>query len=38
MGQVGLDQWDAYVAQIKKLKIDDALAVQKAALARYNKR
>jgi putative aldouronate transport system substrate-binding protein len=38
MGQVGFDQWDAYVAQVKKLRIDEALAIQKAALERFNKR
>jgi putative aldouronate transport system substrate-binding protein len=38
MGQASLDQWDAYIAQIKKLRVDEALAVYKAALERYNKR
>ncbi len=38
MGQVGLDQWDSYLAQLKKLRVDEALAVYKAALERYNKR
>jgi putative aldouronate transport system substrate-binding protein len=38
MGQAGFDQWDAYVAQVKKLRIDEALAIQKAALERFNKR
>jgi putative aldouronate transport system substrate-binding protein len=38
MGQVGLDQWDSYIAQVKKLGIDEALSLQRAALARYNKR
>lgn len=38
MGQASLDQWDSYIAQIKKLRIDEALAVYKAALERYNKR
>lgn len=38
MGQASLDQWDAYVAQIRKLRIDEAIAIQKAALERYNKR
>ena len=38
MGQAGLDQWDSYVAQIKKMRVDEALAVQKAALDRYYKR
>jgi hypothetical protein len=38
MGQVGLDQWDAYLAQLKKLKVDEALAIHRAALERYNKR
>ncbi len=38
MGQAGLDQWDSYIAQVKKLGIDEALGLQRAALARYNKR
>ena len=38
MGQAGFDQWDAYVAQIKKMKVDEAIAIQEAAVARYNKR
>jgi putative aldouronate transport system substrate-binding protein len=38
MGQAGLDQWDAYVAQIRKLKVDEAIAIQKASLERYDKR
>jgi putative aldouronate transport system substrate-binding protein len=38
MGQVGLDQWDAYLAQVKRLRIDEALAIQRAALERYNRR
>jgi len=38
MGQASLDQWDAYVAQVKKLKIDEATALRRAALERYNKR
>jgi putative aldouronate transport system substrate-binding protein len=38
MGQMGMDQWDAYVAQVRKLKIDEALAMNQAALLRYNKR
>lgn len=38
MGQASLDQWDAYIAQVKKLKIDEAIAIQMAALDRFNKR
>ncbi|MRN55993.1 extracellular solute-binding protein [Paenibacillus monticola] len=33
-----LDSFDDYVAQIKSLKIDRALEIQKAALDRFNKR
>jgi putative aldouronate transport system substrate-binding protein len=37
-GQFSLDQWDAYVAQVKKLRVDEALAIEKAAVERYAKR
>jgi putative aldouronate transport system substrate-binding protein len=38
MGQASMDQWDSYVAQVKKMGIDQALDIQRAALARFNKR
>jgi putative aldouronate transport system substrate-binding protein len=38
MGQESIDKFDDYVAQVRKMKIDEALAIQQAALERYNKR
>lgn len=37
-GDVGFDQWDAYVKTIKDLGIDRVLEIQNAALERYNAR
>lgn len=38
MGQESLDNFDAYVEQIKKMNIEEAVKIQQAALDRYNKR
>lgn len=38
MGQEPLIKFDEYVEQIKKMKIDKAIKIQEAALARYNSR
>jgi putative aldouronate transport system substrate-binding protein len=37
-GQSPVSDWDTTVAQFKQFGIDDAIAVQQAALDRYNKR
>jgi putative aldouronate transport system substrate-binding protein len=38
LGLEPIDKFDTYVAQIKKLGIDRAIAINQAALARYHKR
>ncbi|MGE5549775.1 MAG: extracellular solute-binding protein [Bacteroidota bacterium] len=38
MGTAKLSEFDAYVAQVKKMGIDDVVKVYQAALDRYNKR
>lgn len=38
MGVESLDKFDEYLAQMKKMGIDRAIAIQQAALDRYNKR
>jgi len=38
MGNESLDKFDAYVERLKQMKIDDAIAIQQAALERYNQR
>jgi putative aldouronate transport system substrate-binding protein len=38
MGRQGLDNFDRYVSTIKQLNIDRAIAIQQAALYRYNTR
>lgn len=37
-GEKSLDEWDSYVADIKKMNIDRALEIQRAAVERYNNR
>ena len=37
-GTKSLDEYDAFVEQIKAMGIDDAIAIQQAALDRYNNR
>lgn len=38
MGVEPIDKFDEYLAQVKKMGIDKAIAIQQAALERYNKR
>lgn len=38
LGVESLDNFDVYVAQVKRMNIDEAIAIQTAALERYNKR
>lgn len=38
MGQESLDNFDAYIENLNKMGIDDVIATQEAALARYNSR
>lgn len=38
MGGESLDQYDEFVSQLKKLNVDQAIALNQAALDRYNKR
>jgi putative aldouronate transport system substrate-binding protein len=38
MGLEPLDQWDAYVAQVKSMRIDDAIKIQQDALNRFLER
>jgi putative aldouronate transport system substrate-binding protein len=38
LGVEPLSNFDAYVAQVKRMNIDEAIAIQTAALARYNLR
>jgi len=38
VGQAPVSDWDKVVAQLKTLGINDAIAIQQAALDRYNKR
>lgn len=38
LGAESLDKFDAYVKQLKNLKVDRALEIRQAALERYNKR
>ncbi len=38
MGNESLDKFDDYVQRLKQMKIDDAIAIQQAALERYNQR
>jgi putative aldouronate transport system substrate-binding protein len=38
LGNDPVDQFESYVAKMKSLKLDRAIEIQKAALARYNKR
>jgi putative aldouronate transport system substrate-binding protein len=38
MGQKPLSEFDAYIAQLKSIGIDDLIAIQQAALDRYSKR
>ncbi|HEU5103747.1 MAG TPA: extracellular solute-binding protein, partial [Roseiflexaceae bacterium] len=37
-GAEPIESWDAFVEELKQIGIDDAVAVQQAALDRYNKR
>lgn len=38
MGETSLDEFDAYVQQIEAMGLEDVLAIQQAALDRYNAR
>jgi putative aldouronate transport system substrate-binding protein len=37
-GAQPIEAWDGFVEELKQIGIDDAVAVQQAALDRYNKR
>jgi putative aldouronate transport system substrate-binding protein len=37
-GAQPIETWDGFVEELKQIGIDDAIAVQQAALDRYNKR
>lgn len=38
MGQESLDNFDKYVENLKKMGLDDVIAIQESALERYNNR
>lgn len=38
MGQESLDKFDSYVADLKKMGLDEVIAIQQSALERYNNR